>query len=127
MFLSSSKRIDVTNGCSPRMLFWKLSQYLNHTRRVLLRYVYNKIYKEDFSSVFPLCIKHRCLFSYCDVQVLASFYLPDSVDKPSSRQKCQAVTMQLSNLTQVMWDALRKATNDISAVYKSMVERVRLK
>ncbi|CAG8622464.1 5966_t:CDS:2 [Paraglomus brasilianum] len=47
----------------------------------------------------------------------------NSVDKPSSRQKCQAVTMQLSNLTQVMWDALRKSTNDISAVYKSMVER----
>ncbi|CAG8496653.1 9524_t:CDS:2 [Paraglomus occultum] len=57
------------------------------------------------------------------ILVLASFYLPDAADKPSSRQKCQAVTMQLSNLTQVMWDALRKSTNDISAVYKSMVER----
>ncbi|CAJ0760002.1 11401_t:CDS:2 [Entrophospora sp. SA101] len=57
--------------------------------------------------------------------VITSFYLPQNDDKMGSSKDCQAVTIQMTQLTQLMLDSLQEATNDISIVYKSMTEKIK--
>nr|CAG8608124.1 7835_t:CDS:2 [Entrophospora candida] len=57
--------------------------------------------------------------------VITSFYLPQNDDKMGSGKDCQAVTIQMTQLTQLMLDSLQEATNDISIVYKSMTEKIK--
>ncbi|CAG8714045.1 10530_t:CDS:2, partial [Dentiscutata heterogama] len=56
--------------------------------------------------------------------VLASFYLPQNEDTSGSKQQHQPVTMHMTNITQPMLDALKKATNDVTTVFKSMAAKV---
>ncbi|CAG8474190.1 12730_t:CDS:2 [Racocetra fulgida] len=56
--------------------------------------------------------------------VLASFYLPQNEETSGSKQQHQPVTMHMTNITQPMLDALKKATNDVTTVFKSMAAKV---
>ncbi|KAG9283989.1 hypothetical protein G9A89_005496 [Geosiphon pyriformis] len=57
-------------------------------------------------------------------EVLASFYLPQNEENfLGPRQKYQAVTMELSHVSQPIWDALRRSTNDLTLAYQSMVPK----
>ncbi|CAG8632879.1 23902_t:CDS:10, partial [Gigaspora margarita] len=57
--------------------------------------------------------------------VIASFYLPQNEETSgSSKQQYQPVTMHMTSITQPMLDALKKATNDVTTVFKSMTAKV---
>ncbi|CAG8669308.1 8018_t:CDS:10, partial [Cetraspora pellucida] len=56
--------------------------------------------------------------------VLASFYLPQNEETSGSKQQHQPVTMHMTNITQPMLDALKKATNDVTTVFKAMAAKV---
>ncbi|CAG8545094.1 15216_t:CDS:2, partial [Racocetra fulgida] len=63
-------------------------------------------------------------YSLLTVKVLASFYLPQNEETLSSKQQHQSVTMRMINITQPMLDVLKKTTNDVTTVFKSMAAKV---
>lgn len=56
--------------------------------------------------------------------VIASFYLPQNEETSGSSKQHQPVTMHMTSITQPMLDALKKATNDVTTVFKSMTAKV---
>ncbi|CAG8448077.1 11832_t:CDS:10 [Ambispora gerdemannii] len=73
--------------------------------------------------IFPKDAILEATSSMAPFEVIASFYLTPHEEKPS-RQKHQAVIMQLTHVSQNIWDALRRATNEASLTYQSMLPKI---
>ncbi|CAG8474240.1 1397_t:CDS:10 [Ambispora leptoticha] len=73
--------------------------------------------------VFPKDAILEATSSMAPFEIIASFYLTPHEEKPS-RQKHQAVIMQLTHVSQNIWDALRRATNEASLTYQSMLPKI---
>ncbi|CAG8595827.1 4562_t:CDS:2, partial [Acaulospora colombiana] len=101
-------------------------QLLTTRSRQIVRYEVLLEFRETKSDkwLFPKETVLEAMSMSEPYDILASFYLPQNEEMTVSKREYQPVTMHLTNLTQSMWDALQRVTNDLTSVLQSMTAKV---